>query len=539
MASFFATRDFSWGINSLDAEHLMDSRYGVIAKNVVVSNGFVETRPGLTLWNKDSTKSGGITMMREAYFRDGTKQLIFANDDDYYHLPITAATDTAWSTIGDMGTAVNNPYAFMHKDVIAFGTGITANTPKKWDNTTYSSVGTPADASGDLRFMRYHQGANIAYLLGAGNTRDDASHNNSILYYTTDPDDWSTGGTISIGTNDGQSLTGIASHSNIIAYKEFSKYILDIVFEESGSGAGTHVMRVLERLEGGAVNHEVIQVALNDVLSLSRLPGEGVRGVVQVQTKTGGSESRRYSTKLGPYLKLINFKTVATRARSIIWDEKYFLSLPISGSATNNVTFIGHLNQLTDDGEIPWTVADFGVGDFAIYQNSDSEEILLISDADNPYIYKWDENALSDNQGNISAKFRTKRYDLGDIGIDTLKHVIISGQMSEPTELDVSVFVDGTEVTYRITKEQFINPTDKIWSHVIGSEVVGGNTTDSTRPRFLAVLQLPDSHRVGSETQFDFASSGSGMYWRLDYLSINEPVNIRRYGDKHNVSTLV
>jgi hypothetical protein len=171
---FFKSRDFSFGMNSADAPHSMDARYGIVAKNMLTGLGYIETRNGFTLFNQDLTRSGGITMMTSAYFRDGTKQLVFANDDDYFTLTPSAATTTAWGTVGDMGTAVTNPFGYMYKDYIVLGTGI-ANTPKKWDNTTYDSVGTPASAACDLRFYEYHQGSNIAYLLGAGDTEDNAT----------------------------------------------------------------------------------------------------------------------------------------------------------------------------------------------------------------------------------------------------------------------------------------------------------------------------------------------------------------------------
>lgn len=530
----YKNRNFGFGMNTDDAEHVLADPYLTIAKNITVGSGYMETRPGLTLWNQDLTKSGGVTMMCPAYFRGGTKVLVFANDDDYYSLPNTAATDTAWTSIGDYGTAVDNPYAYFYQNQIAFGTGSTANTPKRWDGTTFSTVTTKPDSSSDIRFYQYHQGANAAYLFGAGNERDNASHNNSILYYTSDIDNWGSGGTINVGTNDGQKITGIASHGNIIVYKDFSKYRLDIVYE---SNSGTNVLRVLEKYnDGGAVNHETIQVALNDILALSGRPGEGVRGFAQTQTKLGGSESRRYSTKISKYMKLINWQHVKARARSIVWDEKIFIAVPISGSSTNNVVFVGHLNEVTDIGEIPWTVYDWQVGSFAIFQDSNGVEQLLIGDANQPKIYVFDEDSLSDNSSNITAQARTKKFDLGNLEIDTLNYILLAGQISELTQLRVKVYVDGRESTYIIDSDQILSPTSYIWSHVVGSEIVGGTATDASKPRFLAILPIPDSHRHGSEVQIDFFSQGQGYYWKIDYLSINEPLNYRKFPDAHWVS---
>jgi len=526
----YQNRDFGFGLNAFDAEHAMGDQYGVVHLNTVVGTGFVETRNGLTLFNEDNAKSGGITAMAAYYDRAGAKRLAFAHDDDYYFLPNTAATDTAWTSYGDYGTAVNNPFIYQYQNGLAFGTGLAANGQKKALATTLSAVTTQADTSSDIRFFEYHQGANVAYLLGGGNARDNATHNNSTGYYTTDIDDWSTGGTILVGGNDGQDLTAVKSHGNIMWYKESSAYRADIVYE---SNSGTNVMRILERFQDvGAINQEVCQVALNDIISLSQR--HGFRGFGQVQTALGGSQSRRYSTKIKPLLDKVDWDTAKTTARSIVWNDKIFCAVPID-SSTNNAVFVGHLDLVTDIGEVPWTLFDIAVGSFEIFQNSNGIEKLFIGDANSPKIYIWDEKSLSDNQANISTRFRTKKLDLGDLEFDEQDNVILAGQMSEPTRIKATVFVDGISTDYYITSEQIVNSTDPIWSHIIGSEIVGGNSQDASRPRWLAVLPLPDSHRVGSEMQIEISSIGSGYYWKLDYLSINEGLNENLYPDNHFV----
>jgi len=533
----YKNRNFGFGLNNADAEHALQDPYSTVALNVVVGDGYVETRNGLTLFNQDLTKSGGITMMSPLYLRDGTtKQLIFANDDDYYSLTPSAAIDTAWGTVGDMGTAVPNPFATTYQNYTVFGTGTTANVTKKWDGTTFSSVGTPADASGDIRFMEYHQASNVAYLLAGGNVRDNASHNNSMLYYTIAANDWSSsGGAISIGSNDGQSLTAVKSHSNILAYKDNSMYRLDVVYE---SNSGTNILRVLERFQDiGAINHEVCQVALNDVISLSQR--HGIRGATQVQTRMGGSQSRRLDTKIKPLLDKINWNAAKTTARAVVWQDKYYLAVPMNGSATNNAVFVGHLNAVTDIGEIPWTLFSMNVGSFAIFQDANGIDRLLIGDANMPKIYIFDPDALSDNQANITAQFRTKRIDMGDLEVDTFKTIILSGQMNEITEIKVNVIVDGMSTQYAIKKEQLMYSSSSIWSHVVGSEIVGGNSETLQKPRWLAILSLPDSHRMGSEIQLDLSSTGKGFWWRLDYASINENLNYKLFADNHYVSAII
>ena len=51
-----------------------------------------------------------------------------------------------------------------------------------------------------------------------------ANDSNTTLYFTTDPDDWSTGGTLQVGPDDGQQLPGLIQKNNLVAYKEKSKH---------------------------------------------------------------------------------------------------------------------------------------------------------------------------------------------------------------------------------------------------------------------------------------------------------------------------
>ncbi|MBU1959594.1 hypothetical protein KJ680_14425, partial [bacterium] len=161
---------------------------------------------------------------------------------------------------------------------------------------------------------------------------------------------------------------------------------------------------------------------------------------------------------------------------------------------------------------------------------------LLIGDSNSPKIYIFDPLALSDNQSNITTQFRTKKIDMGDLEIDEFGDIILAGQMTEITNIRVGVFVDGVEETFVITKDQILNGTGAIWSHVVGSEIVGGNSEDLQKPRWLAIISLPDSQRAGSEIQVDISSTGIGYYWRLDYLSINENINYNLFADNHFVS---
>ena len=70
------------GINVHDNAFIIDDSEAQLATNVVVTNGAVEVRGGFEIHAQDLTRTGGIPMMTPFYKRDGTAQLVFANDDD-------------------------------------------------------------------------------------------------------------------------------------------------------------------------------------------------------------------------------------------------------------------------------------------------------------------------------------------------------------------------------------------------------------------------------------------------------------------------
>jgi len=125
-SNLYEITDFSGGLNVLDSEYFIASNQGRVMLNVDVKRGAVETTSGFDLWNHDSTKTNGIKMLIPYYMADGTSQLVFANDDDYYYLENTAEADTTWSDIGDYGVAQDNPMGYVYDDKLVLGSGTPA-----------------------------------------------------------------------------------------------------------------------------------------------------------------------------------------------------------------------------------------------------------------------------------------------------------------------------------------------------------------------------------------------------------------------------
>lgn len=134
----------SQGLNLLDPSHIIREFQARELNNATPTLGGFKSRYGYEVYNEDTAKTGGITMLHGFNKSDGTKQLVFAHDDNYYHLPLGAAKDDAWSSIGDYGTVSTKISAYTFADNVIFGTGIKGNKMKKWDGTTFSDITTPA-----------------------------------------------------------------------------------------------------------------------------------------------------------------------------------------------------------------------------------------------------------------------------------------------------------------------------------------------------------------------------------------------------------
>jgi len=126
------------GINVNDNSFNIDDPEATEATNVLVTTGAVEVRGGFTLHSSSET-TGGVTYMCPYYKRDGTTQLVFANQNNYYF--ITPSNKT-WTLIGNYGTEVVNPTIKQYKNLIIFGTGKIGNKSYKYDAVVTTRTAT-------------------------------------------------------------------------------------------------------------------------------------------------------------------------------------------------------------------------------------------------------------------------------------------------------------------------------------------------------------------------------------------------------------
>jgi hypothetical protein len=453
-----------------------------------------------------------------------TKQLVFANDDDYFYLTPSSTTATAWTSIGDYGTAVTVPNAYTLKDYVIFGTGLAGNSMKKWNGSAFSNVTSAPVGGYDLLFYEFFQGQDFAALFGAG----DVS-NPSRLYYSdaSNPDAWSGGasGYIDIALSDGEKITGLKQQGDqLIIYKNKHRYFLSTFYE---SGAGVYGVRVQPYRDnsGGTIAHDTVQVLPNgDIVALADKLN-GLQGFGKLQSADGSLVPKDYSRDLMPMFENINWN-YAYKARAIIWDGVLFLAVPYGPSATSN-NYVFCLDYRTNG----WSVIpDLSVSAWEIGEDSNGNEVLFSGDAEQPKIYVWDKNTYTDNGELIQGRMRSGKLNLGSI-IDYEKDVqvvALEGFMQEGDELLLKFIADGTEESYTITDTFIANSSGgagTIANDYIAEEYIPADGSDldtSQDVRWKAILLVNTEQRRLWEIEVQVENQNAGANWGWNHLSIDE-----------------
>ncbi len=600
------------GLNVKDNALYIDDSEAQIATNIVVTDGAVEVRGGLELHSENTNVTGGIPMMTPYYKRDGTEELIFANDNDYYFI---TPSNTTWQHIGDYGTAADNPYAYQFKDTIYFGTGLLGNTSYQYNSnavsvtdttiafndanpdtitdsnngfgdfeglsvvtisgsgfndsvvkvtsagagqltlvasesltaepagasvtitaTGFKILNSQADTTGDLRFFTQFLGKNIRYLLGGGLQKDDADKNITTVFYTTDGEDWGAGsGVIQVGPSDGQDVTGFVQNNELVIQKEKARHRWDSFYEEN---SGNFALRELgvDRSSGG-VNHETILSIDGDVVSLVG-KGKSIEGFGLDGTSQGNARPKQYATNINPILDNLNWqKSIIAKSRGIFHNRKAFFSAPYQSSQFNNILLVGDWDTPTKNYQPSWTTWGKGIGSMAVFRDSNGEDQLYLGDATEPKIYRYNPNVYSDNGNGYRRVWKSKKFSLNrQSDYDNGQHVLIEGYIRLNTEFTLTVITDGTSQSWKIDKNQLINGDGGgglIGDNHIGDEFIGGNGVASDKFRYQAIAFLPNSQRYIKNIEIQIENNGAGQFWSLDYLSINENINMKNIPANH------
>lgn len=397
-------------------------------------------------------------------------------------------------------------------------------------STGMSLQTTPVDTTGDLRFFAHYGGQDVKYLMGGGLEKDDASANITSMFYTPDPNNWSdsNAGVLQVGPSDGQDLTGIIQNNNLIAYKEKSKrYYADFYQQDAGvfalreSGADN---------SSGGVNHESLLVIDGDIVTLTE-KGKSIEGYGLEGTSQGNGRPKQYATNINPILNRLNWqKSIMKKAQGKFFDRRAHFAAPFQSSQFNNLFLVGDFDSPTANGQPSWTTWGKSIQGMAVFRDSDGVDQFYLGDANLPIIYKYDPMAYSDNGSGYTRRWKSKKFSLGrQTSYDDAMHVIIEGYIVLGTEFYLKIDVDGKTQIYKINKNQLINASGGggyIGDNYIGDEIIAGNSVASNKYRYQAICQIPNSMRYCKNIEITIYNSAAGQYWSMDYLSINEQINL-------------
>lgn len=536
--SFINQRPGAQGLNLFDPAQAIREFQGTIVTSMNPTLGGVSSRYGYELFNGDSTKDGGITMLHGFKQVDGTKQIIFANDDDYYHIPVTSEIGTAWNTVGSMGTAVATPHAYTIDNKVIFGTGLVGNIPNKWDGSSFSPISTKANGNNDLLFFEFFQGQDFAALFGAGDPTKP-----SRLYYSdaNDPDNWGSGsaGFIDIAADDGYEITGLKTQGNqLIVYKNKHRYYISTFYESNTGLYGVRVSPFRDN-SGGSIAHDTIKALFNgDIVSLAQ-KGIGLQSIGKLQAADGSLVPKELSRDIMPLFDQVNWSQ-AHKAKAEVFDRKIWLAAPFGASqTTNNYVFVYHIDMEA------WSVIpNLPIASWLVFEDEDGNEALYAGSADVAQIYKFNTNIFTDNGELIQNRFRTGRLNLGTIAdFEDLEVVVTGGFKQQGDELTMTFVVDGIQNEYTIDDEFLLSQSDGsgfIGGDYIAEEYLGAGRAASTKLRWLAVLLVSQEQRKALEIEIQIENENIGANFDFNYISINQfgfKGNIKLFPSKHILST--
>jgi len=474
----------------------------------------------------DADDGVGNGKVKEKVISGKNKQIIFANDDDYYFLNPGDAIDTPWNVIGDYGTTVDNPHAYTSGGYVIFGTGLKGNNPKKYDGKNFTDITTPAISGVDLCFFEFFQGQDFAALFGAG----DPTHPSRLYYSDADnPDNWGTGaaGFIDIALDDGTGITGLRVQGDqLIVYKEKKKYYVSTFYE---SDAGVYGIRVLPFVDssGGTLCHDSIQVLPSgDIVALGHKE-IGLQGMGKLQAADGSLVPKDYSRDIYPLFEQLNYNQIE-KVRGVIFKKMLFLAVPFGKTAlNNNYVFIYHTDSQA------WSVIpDLSIGAWLVYENGDGEDVLYAGDSERPIIYKFDENEFTDNGELIVGTVRTGKLNLASIiDYEDLDTVTLEGSKLEGDILKFTFITDDVESNYLIDDKYLVNASsggsgyiadDYVAEEYIAGGTGGEETENNDELRWVAILLVPTDQRKTREIEAQIENTNLGAQYSWNYLSINE-----------------
>ena len=374
---------------------------------------------------------------------------------------------------------------------------------------------------------------------GSGMYATGDSNISSTVYYSDvgDPQTWVGGlsGSLPVYQGDGDENTGMkVLNQSMYVFKRYSSYILGETLDSNTNDI--LISLSANRLPVGCVANDSIVQVYND---LYRLVDTEIYGVCTLGAQQGyltfEPRNNSLSWVIRPTIQNINPET-AYLASGSFYNDKYFLSVPVSSSTQNNTTLV---NSHTRDGRTYWVeYPGISASQFIIYPDAKKKNQLLFTSGFSNKLYAFDDSIYSDDLNGYTRKYVTKIFDFGDrVASKEFKQFWIRGEINVATSFKMTIRVDNQVFSWDIDKRylEFAPAGETMGSNIYGESILGG-TGSVGLARFMFRDDFPNSISNGRELQITFENQNAGQPFKIDYIGIDYVMHDRDYNYPQNLS---
>ncbi len=492
---------FGKGLNLFTRETMIGEEETSLASNVwSVGKNSIKKRPGY----KQLCEVSGANMVSGlgTYYNGGTRQiLIMAGGKLYKDVSGTATqidTDTWTADLRtDFCQAGNKVYIQNGTNVLREYDGSTV------EDTTNGQIGS---------FLIYYKG----YLWTAGDSSDPTRlyRSGTALklgdFTYNDPDNLAAG-SVFVGKNDGQKITGLFKHQDYLyIMKESSLWRATIAVAADGS-----VTTTLELVDPsrGSVQHHTIDAVENDAFFFN---DKGVYALGYEPNMSTQIRTNIVSLRVDPKVKAIQ-KSRLEETCAIFFDNHYYLAYTSGGGTANDKMLV------YDRQRLGWWEFNIGANVFCEYKNTSGYSYLYFGSPTDGKVYYFEETAKSDNGSAISTTWKTGKWSFKDyVQQKFFHHVVLYFGRIRGT-VTIKVYIDGT-LHVSDTAVLGGSSTYGIGTQTLGTAVLGveGGETGTAA----AELKKIALNKMGMNLQIEITDSQNNKSWELNAVEgIYTPIN--------------
>ena len=480
----------------------------VDAENVVFElDGGPVKIGGTSKVNSSALESGAVITGLYDYWRQGTggsatrrrvvhvggKVLSDADDGTFSNTLFT----------GMVATAVPNYATF--DDFLIISNDNSADVPRSWDQTTAQNLaGSPPRFS----FCVVHQ--NRAWAAGV-------YANPSRLYYSVnlDPEDWtgSGSGSIDIDPNDGDMITGLASHKNeLIVFKGPNKGAIHRITGSSPTGGDAFARKTYSNGIGACWQNSIFRYG-DELGFVSQF------GTVHNLSATASFGDFFEVALSRPIHKWITDHLNFSRLRYISAvnnpsEGRVYFTCSIDSNTTNNCVLVMDYRRIQQTGRMSWSIIKaYSFGSLGLFVDSNGLRRIL-GGANDGYVKRLNMSARSlDNASSTAynAKVTTPYINYGQ-----------PIQMKTISQAAVGIAPSGTySLTFGWTRDNNAQQTQTVTQG--GGDVLGPS---SVNPFTLGTSTLGGAQYVDRYMELEEGGEFRGIQYQVTQGGLNEKLEL-------------